>query len=313
MLSKCSGIRIVGTGAGLPLRSKSNVAVWPSTAKWVSETLGIDERRFLAPKEDLLSLCVNAAVEALNMAGVSPSEIDCIIVATSTPDLINPSMAALLHGRLGASEECASFDIQAVCAGFIYALGLVASLISSQSGKYFLLVGADKFSTITNFESRDSVFFGDGAAAMLIAADDSDSTLAVELFSQGKGWESFHTNPGLGQFKMNAPEVSKNAKEKLPAAIRSILSKSGLTVEDVAFFATHQPSKPVLDALESELSLASGVLQRNLQYRGNTASATVPLVFHESEIMTRVKPGQYVAFAAIGSGWVWGSAVLKWA
>ncbi len=312
MRFKCQGIRIVGTGSSVSQNSISNFQLRADTASWVEERLGIKERRHLRPDEPLIIGIESAAKQALRAAKLESKELDAIIVATSTPDYLNPSMAAILHGRLGASSKCASFDLQAVCAGFVYALGTVASLIASGAGKNFLIVGADQFSKITDFDDRNCVFFGDGAGAMLIQATDGDSFLSVELNSEGKGWDSFHTPANSGTFKMNSADVAKNATEKLPASIRSICDFSGLTIGAIDWFITHQPSKPVLDSLESELGIAPGRLLRNIEYRGNTAGATIPLLFSEMDVLNRAKSGDYVCFSAIGSGWVWGSAILKW-
>jgi 3-oxoacyl-[acyl-carrier-protein] synthase-3 len=221
-------------------------------------------------------------------------------------------MAAILHGRLGAKGNCASFDLQAVCAGFVYALGTVASLIASGAGINFLIVGADQFSKITDFDDRNCVFFGDAAGAMIIQATKGDSFLAVELNSEGKGWESFNTPTSTGRFKMNTTEVAISAKEKLPTSIRSISQFSGIAISRINWFVTHQPSKPVLDSLEEELGILPGRLLRNIEYRGNTAGATIPLLFSEMEVLKRAKVGDYICFSAIGAGWVWGSAILKW-
>ena len=246
------------------------------------------------------------------MSQIMAHELDAIIVATSTPDFINPSMASMLHGRLGAHINCASFDVQAVCAGFVYALGTVTSLIASGAGKNFLVVGADQFSKITDFDDRNCVFFGDAAGAMVVTSTSGDSFLNVELKTEGKGWESFNTPSDTKKFKMNSSEVSKNATAKLPASIRSISEFSGISTDEINWFVTHQPSKPVLDSLEVELMIAPGRLLRNIEYRANTAGATIPLLFSEMEVMSRAKSGDYICFSAIGSGWVWGSAILKW-
>jgi 3-oxoacyl-[acyl-carrier-protein] synthase-3 len=264
------------------------------------------------PGDLLLNLVERASLEALKVSDIDPTSLDGIIVATSTPDYVNPSMAALLHGRLRAKPECASFDIQAVCAGFVYALGTVASLIASGAGKNFLVVGADQFSKITDFDDRNCVFFGDAAGAMIIQATSGDSFLNVELHSEGRGWESFHTPSDTRKFKMDSSEVAKNANVKLPASIRSISELSGLSTDEITWFVTHQPSKPVLDALEEELKIKPGRLLRNIEYRGNTAGATIPLLFSELDVLSQAKSGDYICFSAIGSGWVWGSAILKW-
>lgn len=312
MISKCTGIKITGTGSAVPENISSNSSIWPQTSEWVKSRLGIVERRYLEVNETLIDLIERASRDALVSSRIKPTDLDCIIVATSTPDLINPSMAAMLHGRLGAEQNCASFDIQAVCAGFVYALGTVASLIASGAGRNFLVVGADQFSRITDFKDRNCVFFGDAAGAMIIEATSGDSFLNVELHTEGRGWESFHTPSNTRKFVMNSSEVANNATTKLPDSIRSISQHSGIKTEEIDWFVTHQPSKPVLDSLEEELKVSPDRLLRNIQYRGNTAGATVPLLFSELDVINRAKSGDYICFSAIGSGWVWGSAILKW-
>lgn len=309
---KSSGVRIVGSGSSISLNEVSNFQLKPETSEWVSSRLGIKSRRHLTEKESVLDLIESAAKQALSQAKLSSGDIDCIIVATSTPELINPSMASILHGRLDAKPECASFDLQAVCAGFVYALGMVSSLIASGAGKNFLIVGADQFSKITDFEDRNCVFFGDAVGAMIIQSTSGDSFLNVELYSEGKGWKSFHTPSNTKTFKMDSSEVAKSATVKLPASIRSICESSGISTDEIAWFVTHQPSKPVLDSLEAELKIKPGRLLRNIEYRGNTAGATIPLLFSEMNVLSRAKSGDYICFSAIGSGWVWGSAILKW-
>lgn len=312
MFITCTGLKIVGTGSGLPQNSLKNQALWPETAEWVESNLGIKERRMVGENENLLSLCLQAANQALAKAGVNGSQIDAIIVATSTPDQINPSMASMLHGKLGGNPNCMSLDIQAVCAGFIYGLALVSSMINSKSGRYFLLIGADQFSSITDFNSRDCVFFGDGAAAMLIEATDQENKFGVEVFTEGQGWENFHTPSTSRKFQMDGREVSSNASRKLPASVESICARLGVSIDKVSQFFTHQPSKVVLDKFNLALGLTIDKTFRNLEYRGNTAGATVPLVFHESGYFDRARVGDFICFSAIGSGWVWGSAVLEW-
>ena len=312
MYLKCNGIKIIGSGSAVPRNVVSNFSIRSETALWVKTRLGISERRHLSSEESFLDLIERASREAIDSSGINPSQLDGIIVATSTPSYWNPSMAAILQGRLGARANCASFDLQAVCAGFVYALGTVASLISSGAGTNFLIVGADQFSKITDFNDRNCVFFGDAAGAMIIQATKGDSFMAVELNSDGMGWQSFHTPASAGTFKMNASEVAISAKEKLPASIRSISQFSGIPVSKIDWFVTHQPSKPVLDSLEKELDILPGRLLRNIEYRGNTAGATIPLLFSEMNVLKRAKVGDYICFSAIGAGWVWGSAILKW-
>lgn len=312
MKIRCNGVRIIGSGSSVSDNRVANHVLRPDTAKWVEERLGIKERRHLSVDESLIALIESATQDALQMSGLGANDLDGIIVATSTPDYLNPSMATILHGRIGAKSECASFDLQAVCSGFVYALGMVASLIAAKAGRTFLVVGADQFSKITDFEDRNCVFFGDGAGALIVQSTEGASFLNVELYSEGSGWSSFHTSISHGKFSMNSKEVSKNAFEKLPSSIRSICESSGISVDQVDWFVTHQPSKPVLDSLEKELDIPAGRLLRNIEYRANTAGATIPLLFSELDVIGRAKSGQYICFSAIGSGWVWGSAILKW-
>lgn len=312
MRLKAQGVRISGHGSAVSENLVRNESLRHETAAWVQNRLGIKERRHLRADEPLIDLVESAALIALEMSNLQPSDLDAIIVATSTPDFMNPSMSAILHGRLGAKSDCASFDIQAVCAGFVYALGTVASLIASGAGQNFLIIGADQFSKITDFDDRNCVFFGDAAGAVIIQSASGDSFLNVELNSEGSGWESFHTPSDTRKFRMNSPEVAKNASTKLPASIRSICEFSGISVDQINWFVTHQPSKPVLDSLEAELKIAPGRMLRNIENRGNTAGATIPLLFSEMDVLNRAKRGDYICFSAIGSGWVWGSAILKW-
>lgn len=312
MFLQSSGIRIVGTGSSVPKNVVENKDLWPESSEWVSATLGIDERRFLHVTEDLMTLCLESASDALVSAGLTGGDIDAIIVATSTPDYVNPSMAAILHGKLQAKETCASFDVQAVCAGFVYALGIVASLAAANAGRYFLVIGADQFSKITNLKDRNCVFFGDAAGAMIIEHDPTlDSRLSVELFSQGNGWEKFHTPQNDKFFNMQSKEVAIFAAQKLPESIQILCKKIGIKVQSISHFCTHQPSKPLLDKLELALKLKPHLLKRNLKRRGNTAGATIPLLFHESGLKDILKPGEIVAFAGVGAGWAWGAAILE--
>ena len=313
MKIKSPGIRILGSGSSLSKTSVTNFDLWPETSEWVENRLGISERRHIATEENLIDLIYEAALKALRQSNLEASKLDAIIVATSTPDLINPSMASVIHGKLEATPNCASYDIQAVCAGFVYALGQVAALASASDAKYFLVIGADQFSKITDFGDRNCVFFGDGAAALILEAKtEGDSFLAVELQAEGTGWEAFHTSNDQRTFKMNAGEVSKNATAKLPQSINRICSFVGVKVQDIDYFVTHQPSKPVLDSLEESLALTKGRLFRNLKFRGNTAGATIPLLFDEMKLLEFAKSGDLICFSAIGAGWVWGSAILKW-
>lgn len=308
-----NGIRILGSGSSLPGRMRTNNDLRPDTSDWVEDRLGIVERSHINPAELLLDSILEASKIALDAAGISAQDLDFIIIATSTPDYINPSTASIIHGLLGAKDSCASFDLQAVCAGFVYALSMVASYSGVKAGRYFLVIGADQFSKITDFDDRNCVFFGDAAAAMVIESTESlDSYLALDLHTDGFGWESFHTPKSTSTFSMNSKEVALSATTKLPASIQAVCNYANVKVSDIQYFVTHQPSKPVLDKLEETLEISEGRLLRNIKLRGNTAGATIPLLFDELQVIKMAKPGDLICFSAIGAGWVWGSAILKW-
>jgi 3-oxoacyl-[acyl-carrier-protein] synthase-3 len=312
MLISASGLQIIGVGLSVPDKNVTNEEIWPDTSEWVKNNLGIQARRHISHGESLLDLCFKAATESLKSAGISALDIDCIIVATSTPDYINPSMAAIIHGMIGARQDCPAMDVQAVCAGFIYALGVAASFSNNNAGKHFLIIGADQFSKITDFDARDSVFFGDAAAAMIIKKTNSTNQFALELFADGAGWKDFHTHQDDRKFKHNGKAVTLKATEKIPEAILGLCKKIGLDHDKISHFFTHQPSKVVLDKIELSLGLAPNKIYRNLETRGNTASASIPSVFVDANKFKEIKQGEWVCFAAIGSGWVWGAAILEW-
>ena len=312
MRIKTFGLQVIGANLSVPSRIVGNGDIWPETKEWVEDNLGIKSRAHLSNGETLLSLCIESAKNCIEDSGLTPQDVDCIIIATSTPDYVNPSMAAIVHGSIGARQSCPAFDIQAVCAGFIYALGMVAALANSGSGKNFLVIGADQFSKITDFTKRDCVFFGDAAAAIMIKKTESNNLFAANLYADGKNWSDFHTPRLEGKFKQNAKEVTKNAVQKIPDAILEICHENNIVPSQISHFFTHQPSKVVLDKVEERLGVEPNSIYRNLAHRGNTASASIPSVFFDSGKFRSIKPGELVCFAAIGSGWVWGVALLQW-
>lgn len=312
MQIQTAGLQVIGSSLSVPSQGINNEEIWPETKDWVESNLGIKSRFHLSDGETLLNLCIDSAKSCIADAGLTPKDIDCIIIATSTPDYVNPSMAAIVHGKIGARQNCPAFDIQAVCAGFIYALGMVAALANSGSGKIFLVIGADQFSKITDFTKRDCVFFGDAAASIMIKKTESRNLFAANLYADGENWTDFHTPKSGGKFKQNAKEVTKNAVQKIPDAILEICKELNLLPSQISHFFTHQPSKVVLDKVEERLGFEPNSIYRNLNQRGNTASASIPSVFFDSGKFRSIKSGEYVCFAAIGSGWVWGVAILQW-
>lgn len=310
------GAYISGTGSAVPRNIVSNhdlALISPIDSEWASVVLGIHSRRHLLNTETLLDICVLAASSALVDAKLSINDIDAIIVATSTPDFVNPSMASQLHGALSANNETAAFDVQAVCSGFLHALAISIKILESDRSSNILILGADQFSKITDFSSRDSVFFGDGAGAAVISfSGDPNAFVAVDLYADATDWEGFHTTRVSQTFKMTGRLVKEKAVIELPKAFKKLVQDLGYEVSEIESIFPHQPSKPVLDALESSLDLGTGILKRNLEQRGNTAGATIPVLLNEYLQSNEIRESSLVGFAAIGSGWTWGVGLTRW-
>ena len=310
------GAYISGTGSAVPRNIVSNHDLSlksPIDSEWTDNILGIKSRRHLQHTETLLGICVLAASSALDDAKLSIDDIDMIIVATSTPDYVNPSMASQLHGALSAKKQTAAFDVQAVCSGFLHALAISIKMLGSDSNSNILILGADQFSKITDFRNRDSVFFGDGAGAAIVSfSSDPNAFVAVDLYADATDWKGFHTSRVSQTFEMTGRLVKEKAVTELPKAFKKMVQDLGYKVGDIESIFPHQPSKPVLDELESSLNLVEGILKRNLEQRGNTAGATIPLLLNEYLQSNEIKDGSLVGFAAIGSGWTWGVALTRW-
>ena len=292
-------MKILGTGTGLPLHIVKNKKIesWGlSSDKWIKENLGIKERRVsFAPSS---SLGIRAAEEAIKNAGLGALDIDLLIVATSTPDKINPSTACIIQHRIGA-YNAVCFDVNAVCAGFVYALTLAHEL----PYKNALVIGVDTFSHITDWADRDCVFFGDGAGAVVV--NKSDDLFHYKLKSDGRGRYGFYTNKGE-TFNMNGKEVYKQATTVLPKLIENTLIEANLKIEDISCLLPHQASKNVLNELAKKIGLPFSKVKTNLDKYGNTAGASIPILIHENELKGNV------LIAAIGSGWVYGVIVMEW-
>ena len=300
------GYKFLGTGSSFPVNSVTNhvlASYAPIDPDWTARTLGVEERKYLGNDELLSNLVLTASRKAIASSGQAVIP-DLVIVATSTPEYVNPSMACILHGALGLPEETPAFDIQAVCNGFLYATSVAASLLSTSGKETALIVGADQFSKITDFQSRNSVYFGDGAAAAVLAKDSkSGSDMIFDMYADGTDWKHFHTKTIESKFEMQASGVAKIVNSKVPKAVLKLLGDYGLSVGDVDYFVTHQPSKGVLDNLESQLGIPSDKLKRNYSINGNTAGATVPSIL--DLIHGDISSNSLVCYVSFGSGWTW--------
>ena len=318
--------RITGTGSHLPPRRLSNADMVALLAArgietsddWIVERTGIRARHFAADGVNSSDLALHAARAALQAAGRTADDVDLIIVATSTPDMVFPSTACILQNKLGANG-CPAFDLQAVCAGFVYALTVADAMIRSGGATCALVVGAEVFSRILDFNDRTTcVLFGDGAGAVVLESSSQAGILATELHADGK-----HVGilcvPGtvcggqvLGDplLKMDGQAVFKLAVGVLDSAARAVLAQAGRTEADLDWLIPHQANLRIMQGTARKLKMALEKLVVTVDEHGNTSAASVPLALDVAVRSGRVKPGDTVLLEGVGGGFTWGAVLL---
>lgn len=323
-------VKIVGTGSYAPKQIITNQELadkfTSTTAEWIFDNLGIKERRIAGVDEFTSDLAFEAARKALENASLKPEEIDLIIVATATPDRLAPSTACIVQEKLGA-KNAAAFDINAVCSGFLYAFAIGSQFIAAGMYRNVMVIGADTFSKITNWEDRSCVFFGDGAGATILSnAGVDEGLISVDLYADGTGKFNFTVpaggsempstlntvNEGLHYFQMNGKAVYETATRVLPEAINNVLKRSNLNISDVDYLIPHQPSIRILKKTAEILGLPFEKVKTNMDRYANTSGGTIPILLDEVNRSGDLKKGDTIVLAAVGSGWTWGAAVLKW-
>jgi len=323
-------VKIVGTGAYVPDEIVSNQYLeskLATSSKWIFENLGIHERRRASSTQCTSDLAYVAGKMAIENAGLSKDDIDLIIVATATPDRLAPSTASILQDKLEAYNAVA-FDISAVCSGFLFAMSVASQYIASGVYNNVLVVGADTFSKITDWDRRDAVFFGDGAgAAVLTHASDNEGFLAYRLYTDGRGKHEFTIPAGGSElpadqntidqrqhfFQMNGKAVYETATKVLPMAINQVLLDTNLTIGNIDLMIPHQPSIRILQKTAEIIGLPFDKVMTNMDKYANTSGGTIPILLHETYISGKIKKGANILFAAVGSGWTYGAAIIKWA
>jgi 3-oxoacyl-[acyl-carrier-protein] synthase III len=327
--------RITGTGSFLPPRRLTNADLVAELASqgvetsddWIVERTGIHARHFAAPDVSSSDLAFEAAKHALVAAGRSPQDIDLIIVATSTPDMVFPSTACLLQHKLAQIDEAAAgiagapaFDVQAVCSGFIYALTVADAMIRAGSATRALVVGAEVFSRILDFKDRTTcVLFGDGAGAVVLEASDQPGILATDIHADGKHAGILcvpgHVRGGevLGDpvLKMDGQAVFKLAVGLLEGAARAALNKAGLQDSDIDWLIPHQANIRIIQSTAKKLKLPMDKVVLTVHNHGNTSAASIPLALDEAVRSGQVKPGQTLMLEGVGGGFTWGAVLLK--
>ncbi|MEX8191276.1 beta-ketoacyl-ACP synthase III [Comamonas guangdongensis] len=320
--------RIIGTGSYLPPRRLTNNDLAAELAQrgietsdeWIVERTGIRARHFAAPDVASSDLALEASRKAIEAAGIAAQDIDLIIVATSTPDMVFPSTAAILQHKLGISNGCPAFDVQAVCSGFVYALTVADSMIQTGAAKRALVVGSEVFSRILDFNDRTTcVLFGDGAGAVVLEASEKPGILSAELHADGShvgilcvpGNVSGGNVLGDPLLKMDGQAVFKLAVGVLDKAARAALEKAGLQESDVDWLIPHQANIRIMQSTARKLKLSMDKVVVTVDQHGNTSAASIPLALDHGVRSGQVKPGQTVLLEGVGGGFTWGAVLLK--
>jgi 3-oxoacyl-[acyl-carrier-protein] synthase-3 len=317
---------VLGTGSYLPSRVVTNDELArkvDTSDEWIVQRTGIRERRIAAPGELTSDLARKAATAALNDAGIDAQAIDLIIVGTSTPDQTFPASAVTVQAGLGITHG-AAFDLQAVCSGFVFALATADSLLKAGNFKRALVIGAETFSRILDWSDRTTcVLFGDGAGAVVLEAQQQDSgnergILTTHLRSDGRHKTKLYVDGGpsstqtVGHLRMEGRAVFKHAVSMITDVITDAFEATGTTAEDIDWFVPHQANKRIIDDSAKKLGIAPQKVVITVDRHGNTSAASIPLALDVARRDGRIKKGDLVLLEAMGGGFTWGSALVRW-
>ncbi len=316
-----------GVGSYLPERVVTNrdlAATIETSHEWIVQRTGIEQRYIAADHETTSYLGIKAAQAALADAGLKPDDIDLVIVGTSTPDFTFPSTATVVQQGLGIHQG-AAFNVQAVCTGFVYAVSVADKFLASGAHKRALVIGAETFSRILDWEDRTTcVLFGDGAGAIVLEAQEGEGTsadrgvLTSHLRSDGRHREKLYVNGGPGStkttgvLKMEGKEVFRFAVGSVIDVVRDAFEATGTTAEDLDWFVPHQANRRIITASAEKLGIAPEKVVITVDRHGNTSAASIPLALDAAVKDGRIKPGNLVMIEAIGGGFTWGSALIRW-
>jgi len=321
-------VKISGTGSYVPEKIVTNEYLETkiqTNSKWIYENVGILERRIAEDNQATSDLAAISGQRAIDDAGLKNEDIDLIIVATATPDRKAPSTAAFVHHKLNA-HNAAAFDLNAVCSGFLFGMSVATQYIASGIYNNVLVIGADTFSKITDWTRRDAIFFGDGAgAAVLTTANVTEGFLAYRLYTDTSNEMLGFTIPGGGSeiplteenmneqyFQMNGRSVFNSATKALPKAINQVLEDTSLKIDDIDIMIPHQPSIRILQKTAEIIGLPFDKVMTNMDKYANTSGGTIPILLDELNKSKKLKEGDVVLFAAVGSGWTFGASIIKW-
>jgi len=316
--------RITGTGSYLPERILENVELEKmvdTTDQWIRERTGIERRHIAAESQTTCDLAEAAARNAMDMAKVTANDIDLIIVATTTADCVFPSVACLLQNRLGVTNASPAFDVQAVCAGFVYALGVADSFVKAGNANTVLVVGAETFSRILNWEDRNTcVLFGDGAGAVILKASDEPGIHSTHLHADGRYTELLHVPEGVSRgyaemqeqayVQMRGSEVFRMAVSKLSEVVDETLQANNIDRSELDWLVPHQANLRIIKATARKLSMSMDNVVVTVQDHGNTSAASIPLALDVAVRDGRIKTGEKLLLEGFGGGFTWGSALV---
>ena len=318
---------IRGCGSYLPARAVSNEELARSvdtSDEWIVERTGIRQRHIAAEGEMTSDLACLAANRALEAAGMGAGDIDLIVLATSTPDQTFPATATVVQARLGMTQG-AAFDVQAVCSGFIYALAVADNFLKAGQSKRVLVIGAETFSRILDWEDRGTcVLFGDGAGALVLEGVKSNraaverGVLSTHLHADGRHHDSLYVDGGpsstrtTGYLRMKGREVFRHAVSNLAKVVDETLDANGLSAEDIDWLVPHQANKRIIDSTARKLGLSLDKIVLTVDHHGNTSAASVPLALDEAVRDGRIREGDLVLMEAMGGGFTWGAALARW-
>ena len=315
--------RIVGTGSYLPERILTNFdleKMVDTSHQWIVDRTGIYERHLAADHEVTSDLAMHASERALDAAGISAADIDLIIVATTTPDMVFPSTACILQNKLGITNNCAAFDIQAVCSGFVYALSIADKLIKAGQNKCVLVVGVETMSRITDWGDRTNcILWGDGGGAVIMQSSDEPGIISSHLHADGSYKDLLYSSGGgtfgngsKASIRMGGSAVFKVAVNTLDAIVDETLLANNMQKSDIDWLVPHQANIRIIQATAKKLGMSMDNVVVTVDTHGNTSAASIPLAFDTAVRDGRIKRGDVVLMEAFGGGFTWGSVLLKY-
>jgi 3-oxoacyl-[acyl-carrier-protein] synthase-3 len=315
--------RILGTGSYLPVHILTNAdleKLVETNDQWIVDRTGIRERHIAAEGEFTSDLATQAARAALDAAGLTPDDIDLLLVATTTPDLVFPSTACIVQSKLGMTNGKPAFDLQAVCSGFVYALSVADQFIKTGAAKHVLVIGAETLSRITDWNDRGNcILWGDGAGAVVVGASDEPGIIATHIHADGRHKDLLRTTtgPSTGMnepalMRMEGNSVFKMAVNTLDRIVDETLEANGLQKSDIDWLVPHQANIRIISATAKKLGMSMDNVVTTVAGHGNTSAASVPLAFDVAVRDGRIQRGQTVLMEAFGGGFTWGSALLKY-